>query len=107
MRPARNRDLRGSILRYLYAGEPLLINPETAIDVVDPSRGEVVPTSFRTDGQWIWNDATAYYLERHGRSPDPLLVEHIRAGGYATPRVDGASLHRADRALQRFLAEQS
>ena len=98
---------RGSVLRYLYGGEPLLINPEPVADVVDPSRGEVVPTSFRTDGQWIWNDASAYYLERHGRSPDPGLVEHIRSGGYAIPRVDGASLHRADRALQQFLAGRS
>jgi hypothetical protein len=67
----------------------------------------VVPTNFRTDGHWIWNDASAYYLERHGRSPDPSLVEHIRANGYVFPPVDGASLHRADRVLQQFLAGRS
>jgi hypothetical protein len=51
--------------------------------------------SFRTDGTWIWSEATTYYLEVHGLLPDPELAAHIRALGYAAPVVDGIARHRA------------
>jgi hypothetical protein len=38
-----------------------------------------VPTSFRTDGEWIWTDTVAYYLQQHGMAPDEELVAHIEA----------------------------
>ena len=70
------------LLRYLRTGEPLLLTTGRLEDVFDRARGKVVPMSFRTDGAWVWSDATAYYLETHGLQPDPALVKHIRALGH-------------------------
>jgi hypothetical protein len=83
------------LLGYLRAGEPLLLTTGRLADVFDRARGKVVPMSFRTDGAWVWSDATAYYLETHGLQPDPALVKHIRALGHVRPPVDGVDLHRA------------
>jgi hypothetical protein len=96
---------RERLLRYLSAGEPLLATSALDDDVVAPELGHVVPVSFRTDGHWIWSDAAGYYLQRHGLAPDPGLLAHIRARGYAVPEIDGAALHRADTALLRYLHE--
>jgi len=83
------------LLGYLRNGEPLLLTTGRLDDVVDQARGKVVPMSFRTDGAWVWSDATAYYLEAHGLQPDPALVKHIRAMGHVRPAVDGVDMHRA------------
>jgi hypothetical protein len=40
-------------------------------------------------------DASVYYLEQYGLSPDPELVEHIRRLWFVKPEVDGAAIHRA------------
>jgi hypothetical protein len=92
-------------VRYLSAGEPLLVTPTLDPDVVEPGLGRMVPVSFRTDGFWIWSDAATYYLRRHGLAPDPELLAHIRAADYAPPEVDGAALHRAGAAMLRYLHE--
>jgi hypothetical protein len=83
------------LLGYLKDGEPLLMTTGRLDDVVDRDRGRVVPMSFRTDGAWVWSEATAYYLEAHGLQPDPALVKHIRAMGHVRPAVDGVDMHRA------------
>jgi hypothetical protein len=57
--------------------------------------------NFRTDGTWIWNDITSYYLRTHGFRPDPELLEHIRSNGYEIPQVDGVAEFRAVSALYR------
>jgi hypothetical protein len=63
--------------------------------VVDPARGSTVPLTVRTDGFWLWCEASAYYLERHGMAPDPGLLAHIRSCEYVIPGVDGAARYRA------------
>jgi hypothetical protein len=94
---------RERLVRYLSAGEPLLVTPALDVDVVAPELGQVVPVSFRTDGYWIWSDAAGYYLQRHGLAPDPGLLAHIRARDYAVPEIDGAALHRAGAAFLCYL----
>jgi hypothetical protein len=86
---------RAGLLRYLRAGEPLLVTTAVMDDVVDPTRGRRVPMSFRTDGSWIWTDGTVYYLAEHHLIADDELAEHIRELNYEIPDVDGAGLHRA------------
>ncbi|PYC66798.1 hypothetical protein C7C45_23120 [Micromonospora arborensis] len=80
---------------YLDAGVPLLITPDHAPDVLDPERPEVVPAVVRTDGRWIWTEATAYYLRSYGLAPAPDLLDEIRANDYLPPEVDAVALHRA------------
>lgn len=88
------------LAQYLRRGEPLLITTGRLRDVVDPARGKVVPMSFRTDGTWVWSDATTYYLEAYRLLPDPSLVAHIRALSHVPPAVDDVAMHRAMAALR-------
>jgi hypothetical protein len=70
---------RDRMLAYLASGTPVLYTTARTQDIVDPGAGQVVPTSFRTDGTWIWTDTVSYYLERHGLAPDEELAAHIDA----------------------------
>jgi hypothetical protein len=68
--------------------------------VLDPSQLYCVPMSFRTDGKWIWNEASAYYADEHQLAPDAGLLEHLRATGYSPPPITGVDLYRALASLQ-------
>lgn len=74
--------LRDSLLDYLEGSSLLRVARGRLQDVVDPSRGTVVPISVRTDGEWTWSGAAAYYLREHGLSPDPALVAHAEQRGF-------------------------
>ncbi|MBL7253235.1 hypothetical protein JKJ07_02815 [Actinoplanes sp. LDG1-01] len=86
------------ILDYLDGGAPVLGTEGRLPDVVEPGRGEVVPMSYRTDGQWLWTDSVAYYLRVYGLAPETDLLAHIRASG-ERPIVDAVDEHRALAAL--------
>jgi hypothetical protein len=70
---------RDRMLQYLTSGALVLHTTARTRDVLSPAVGQVVPTSFRTDGEWIWTDTVAYYLEEHGMAPDEELAAHIDA----------------------------
>lgn len=87
---------------YLRAGTPILSTTSTDLDRIDPSRGQVVPLSFRTDGTWIWTDTVTYYLEEHRIRPDEELCAHIAGRGYSCPEVDAATARHAVEELRRM-----
>jgi hypothetical protein len=70
---------RDRMLQYLTSGSLVLHTTGRTRDVLSPAAGQVVPASFRTDGEWIWTDTVAYYLEQHGMAPDEELAAHIDA----------------------------
>ncbi|MFE9426015.1 hypothetical protein ACFYNO_23990 [Kitasatospora sp. NPDC006697] len=86
---------RTAVLAYLQAGTPVLLTPLLGDDVVAPERRGVVPMAFRTDGEWIWTDTVAYYLEEHGLAPDPELLAHVRTKDGAAPVGPGAEVLEA------------
>jgi hypothetical protein len=91
-------DERGKLLGYLRSGHPVLTTTATMTDIVDPQAGDVVPTSFRTDGEWIWTDTVQYYLDHHGLAPDAYLTAHIAAQrdrGQLLPDTDQETAIRA------------
>jgi hypothetical protein len=88
------------LLGYLRGGEPVLLTPIRARDVLDPAAPARVPMNHRTDGTWVWSEAVVYYLERYRMAPDPALLGHVRARGFRRPEVDGAALHRVLAALR-------
>jgi hypothetical protein len=90
-----------AVLRYLRASRPVVTTTARQPDALDPDAGEVVPLSFRTDGAWVWSEATAYYLERYAIAPDAEFLEAIRAAGYLPPPASGACVHRAVQVLLR------
>lgn len=87
-----------ALLTYLRSGYPVLMTAAAADDVLDPAACAVVPTSFRTDGAWIWTDSAGYYLSRYGLAPDAELTAHIEASiarGETVPSVDADTAIRA------------
>ncbi len=87
---------RDRILSYLDSGTVVVASTARLDDVVDPGRHAVVPTGFRTDGSWVWCDATAYYLRRHGVVPEPALRQHVaRHQASVAPAADLVDVHRA------------
>jgi hypothetical protein len=68
---------RDRMLHYLTSGTTVLHTTARTPDILDPGAGQVVPASFRTDGEWIWTDTVAYYLEHHGMAPDEELAAHV------------------------------
>ena len=98
--PVLDDDESAKVVRYLLGGEPLLVTEELMDDVLDSGQAGCVPMSFRTDGTWIWNEASAYYAQRYGLQPHAGLVAHVRSNGYRPPPVDGVTVHRALRVLQ-------
>ncbi|WP_157252315.1 hypothetical protein [Nonomuraea typhae] len=85
--PDHPRGADPALAAYLRAGAPILVTRTMEQDRLDPGRGAVVPTTFRTDGVWVWTDAVVYYLETHGIRPDPGLRAHAAARGYRMPEV--------------------
>src|SRR5262249_20434427 len=88
------------VLNYLSAGTMLMQTDSRIVDILEPGIGEVVPISFRTDGYWIWCDATWYYLHRHHLQPEPDFLEHIRSRRYVFIEPDDGMIHRAMTELQ-------
>jgi hypothetical protein len=78
-RVVTDSDERDRMLRYLTSGTTVLHTTARTQDVINPEAGQIVPASFRTDGEWIWTDTVAYYLEQHGLAPDEELAAHIDA----------------------------
>ncbi|MFI6078708.1 hypothetical protein ACIA5C_45045 [Actinoplanes sp. NPDC051343] len=94
-------------MAYLEAGVPLLITPERGPDVAASGASATVPAGFRTDGNWIWSEAVAYYLGRYRFAPDSDLLDHLRRAGPTPPALDAVTLHRALSALYSGLAADS
>lgn len=87
------------VLAYLRSGELVLDVPGGLDDVLDPGRAGAVPAGFRSDGRWVWPEATAYYLKRHGLAPEPDLVAHALAGAPGPLQLNRLTRHRALTAL--------
>ncbi len=104
--PTADDDERTKLVEYLARGKGLLLTTARLDDVVDPARGKVVPMNFRTDGTWVWSDATTYYLETYKLLPDSEMVEHIRGLDHIPPVVNAVSRHRAMAALQAPATEE-
>lgn len=91
---------RARLLGYLRTAPLALTVLAHDADRVRPELGRVVPMSFRTDGLWVWSDQLAYYLDEYGYSPEPALLDHIRANDYRVPEVPHAVLVAAGNALR-------
>ena len=72
--PAQRRRL----LDFLAAGEVVLSVTARLTDVLTGAAG-AVPASLRSDGTWVWSEATRYYLDRYQLAPDPDLAGHALA----------------------------
>jgi hypothetical protein len=76
------------MISHYLRNAPMVMAPGPAEqDQIDPRRGNVVPVTWHTDGDWIWAGSIDYYLQVHGLPPQPELVAHMRRRGFAIPMV--------------------
>jgi hypothetical protein len=88
------------LLTYLLSGTPMLVADTQGEDVLDPSRGQSVPLHLRTDGIWVWSDASAYYLREHLIGPPPAFYAYLQTVPETAERVSDVTLHQAVTWLQ-------
>jgi hypothetical protein len=91
---------RTDLVSYLRGAPELAHGMGFERDPYDPSG--LIPLSLRTDGEWVWPDALAYYLDRHGFAPEADLVMHIRHRAYRLPELSEDDLIRLARLHRRM-----
>lgn len=64
------------LLDYLEGGSVVAVARSRATDEVT-HQPDVVPLVVKTDGEWVWTAAMAYYLRVHAIPLDPQLEAHI------------------------------
>jgi len=55
-------------------------------DLLDSSKGRVVPISWVTDGQWLWNDEVGYYVKHYLLSPGREFIDHCKSNNWKPPK---------------------
>lgn len=75
------------ILNYLYRAPVVHTKPGPLPDIFVPGPPNV-PDAHHTDGTWLWPAAVPHYLRKYGVPPEPELLDHIRAAGFAVPYVE-------------------
>lgn len=83
-RPVLRGKKRDSLLAYLRGGELVLAGLGQLDDVIS-GESDRVPLGYRSDGVWIWCEASTYYLETHGLAPDPKLQSWITGDAPVPP----------------------
>jgi hypothetical protein len=78
---------RESLAAYLESATLVVRASGFEVDPLNPDAGRVVPLGYRTDGVWVWQEASAYYLRSRGSAPDGELVRHIEAAGFRAPQT--------------------
>jgi len=80
-----DRAERERLADYLR-GAPLALRAAGfEVDPRDPGRGPVVPLGYRTDGEWVWQEASGYYLLTYGVAPEDALLAHIEQHDHTPP----------------------
>lgn len=88
------------LITYLLSGTPMLVADVQGEDVLDPARGQRVPLHLRTDGVWIWSDASAYYVREHLVGPPAAFHTYLQTVVATAERVSDVTLHQAVAWLQ-------
>ncbi|GAB2562372.1 hypothetical protein [Nocardia heshunensis] len=89
-RPELEGNSRVAVLAYLESAPIVLAARSFDQDEFTPADRDV-PLTFRTDGVWVWAGAVSHYLNKHGLTPEPELVQHIVSRGFRVGDVDEAA----------------
>ncbi|MFD2420769.1 hypothetical protein [Amycolatopsis pigmentata] len=68
---------RQRLLDFLSGGEVVLTSEVRLTDLITGTAG-AVPADLRSDGVWVWSEASRYYLDRHRLAVDARLAAHAR-----------------------------
>ena len=89
----------GPLRHYLENAPIVLASRDNDDDLLDPNAPASVPSTWHTDGTWVWPGAVPYYLMQYGVPPQQELVEHVRARRFALGEVDDSTRDAAVREL--------
>lgn len=89
-RPELDVEEQDRLLDYLDGAPVVVPGRGYDLDRLAANAESTVPIAFHSDGTWIWPAAVNYYLREYGVSPEPELVQHIRANGFTIPDVPDA-----------------
>ena len=78
---------RERLLGYLTSGALVAETDSRSADRFEPYRQHAVPARLRTDGIWIWPEASEYYLRWHGVAPEPDFRRHIVVNNFTCSPV--------------------
>ena len=90
---------RERLATYLRSGRLVLSTTGLDQDRMDHARGSVVPMSFRTDGEWVWSEALAYYVAEYGIAPEGEFRDHAADLEYQLPEVSDEAARAASRLI--------
>ena len=99
-RPDLEVEEQDRLLEYLDSAPLVVSDRGYDVDRLAATPEATVPVAFHSDGLWIWPAAVNFYLRQYGVSPEPDLVEHVRAVGFSLPDVDDQTLQAAGAYLQ-------
>ncbi|GAB2649714.1 hypothetical protein GCM10027271_04250 [Saccharopolyspora gloriosae] len=94
-----HQDEVGALRHYLENAPIVLASRDNDDDLLDPNAPASVPSTWHTDGVWVWPGAVPYYLVQYGVPPQPELVEHVRSRRFALAEVDDRTRDAAVREL--------
>ncbi|WP_243791749.1 TNT domain-containing protein [Saccharopolyspora gloriosae] len=94
-----HQDEVGALRHYLENAPIVLASRDNDDDLLDPNAPASVPSTWHTDGVWVWPGAVPYYLVQYGVPPQPELVEHVRSRRFALTEVDDRTRDAAVREL--------
>lgn len=94
------RPQRARLVRYLTTAPMVMRAHGLEPDPLSGRRRQVVPLHYRSDGTWVWQQASAFYLREYGIAPELDLVGHIIAQRFAVPgRLPPGTAQAAEHAV--------
>ncbi|HEX7245791.1 MAG TPA: hypothetical protein VF245_09525 [Solirubrobacterales bacterium] len=93
--------LKARLLEFLRGGGVVLQASGLREDRLDPAAPVAVPLGYLSDGEWIWPQELAYYLEVHDVLPEAALLEHARERDFRAAQPPPGRLAEAANLLTR------
>ncbi|MBX3087338.1 MAG: hypothetical protein KF742_02515 [Cryobacterium sp.] len=81
--PRLDNDEKARVLGYLQSGRIVLRSQNLLPDPLDLDREPCVPTSFFTDGDWVWDEAMTYFVATYAVSPPMDFLGYLRARDFS------------------------
>ncbi|MGW0412330.1 hypothetical protein ACWERI_27760 [Streptomyces collinus] len=94
------------IVGYLKSGYPILDVMELTTDVIGGAFRVPGGSSVLTDGQYVWREDLAWYVERYNIDLPQDFLEIARRHGFRTPPADHEALLNLSLEVSRALGFQ-
>ncbi len=91
------------VVAYLRAGHGLIAMMDVQDDFFDRSQQVLSGSSVSTDGDWLWRDDLAHYVQRHNVTLPEDFLRLIRRRHYVVPEVAEAVLDAAADDAERLM----